>query len=53
MTIQFHRKRRMTMVNLIVSGAAGRMGTRIITLANDHKEIEPSQTVLLREVQTY
>jgi len=27
------------MINLIVSGAAGRMGTRIITLANDHKEI--------------
>ena len=27
------------MVNLIVSGAAGRMGTRIITLANDHEEI--------------
>ena len=27
------------MVNLIVSGAAGRMGARIITLANDHREI--------------
>jgi 4-hydroxy-tetrahydrodipicolinate reductase len=29
----------MTMVNLIVSGAAGRMGTRIITLENNHEEI--------------
>jgi 4-hydroxy-tetrahydrodipicolinate reductase len=30
----------MTMVNIIVSGAAGRMGTRIATLANENEEIK-------------
>ena len=40
MTNQLPRKRRMTMLNITVSGAAGKMGTRILSLANDHEEIK-------------